>query len=460
MKIASGSPKWICCQLGAREHYAIPRALRQHEVLDQLVTDAWVPPLSFLANISGHRFATANPSFGGSGVRDRFHRELGDARVTAFNSSLILFEALAKARRLSGWPLIIARNRWFQRKVVGYLARNAEKLKAENLIVFAYSYAARDIFRFAKQRGWKTVLGQIDPGPVEEEIVQGEHEGHPEFAADWKPAPPEYWQNWREECDLADHIMANSEWSRAALVQGGVSGEKLSVIPLAYEMPEVPPSPGFGAAGSGPATAGKLQSEVRRERQYPDRFDEQRPLRVLFLGQINLRKGIARLLEAAKSLRNEPVEFWMVGPMQCQPPDHLRNLPNVCWLGRAARAEAHRYYREADVFLLPTLSDGYALTQLEARAHGLPVIASRCCGEVVKHGMNGLLLDEPAADAIVEALRFCLEDPGQLAVFSAASRVEDRFSIDTLGQNLLALGLAQQCPPMSAIGMEPLTSND
>jgi glycosyltransferase involved in cell wall biosynthesis len=350
------------------------------------------------------------------------------------------FELFARLRGLRGWDKVIARNIWFQGKACAYLARNAEKLgeNAERLksktlkrepIVFSYSYAGRDIFRFAKQQGWKTVLGQIDPGPVEEEIVRVEHEAHPEFRADWEPAPPEYWGNWRKECELADHIMVNSEWSRTCLAEAGVNGSKLAVIPLAYEMPEV----------RGPATAGKLRSEVRREWQYPDRFDQQRPLRVLFLGQINLRKGAARLLEAAAALRNEPVEFWMVGPVQCQPPDHLRNLSNVRWFGRVARAEAQKYYSEADVFLLPTLSDGFALTQLEAQAHGLPVIASRCCGEVVKHGMNGLLIDAPTSGAIVEALRFCLANPGQLAAFSAASRVEDRFSIDALGASLLSL---------------------
>ena len=101
--------KWICCQLGAREHYAIPRALFISDVLDWLVTDAWVPPSSFLAKISAGSLA------------DRFHNELSDARVMAFNSSVILFEMLARARRLAEWETIIARNRWFQRKVVDAL---------------------------------------------------------------------------------------------------------------------------------------------------------------------------------------------------------------------------------------------------------------------------------------------------------------------------------------------------
>ena len=61
----------------------------------------------------------------------------------------------------------------------------------------------------------------------------------PELAADWQAAPPEYWGSWREECKLADRIVVNSEWSREGLVRGGVPGEKISVIPLAYEAPEI-----------------------------------------------------------------------------------------------------------------------------------------------------------------------------------------------------------------------------
>jgi hypothetical protein len=103
--------KWLCCQLGAREHYAIPRALFRIGMLGSLVTDAWVPPSSLVAKCCGHS----------SKFRHRFHRELGDARVKAFNSSLVLFEMLAGTRDLRGWPKILARNRWFERKVVSFL---------------------------------------------------------------------------------------------------------------------------------------------------------------------------------------------------------------------------------------------------------------------------------------------------------------------------------------------------
>jgi glycosyltransferase involved in cell wall biosynthesis len=87
------------------------------------------------------------------------------------------------------------------------------------------------------------------------------------------------------------------------------------------------------------------------------------------------------------------------------------------------------------------LSDGFGLTQLEALAHRLPVIASRRCGEVVTDGVNGLLLDEPTTAAIEEALLSCLHNPDQLAQFSKNATVGERFSLSCLGAELCALAM-------------------
>jgi len=405
---------WICCQLGAREHYAVPRALFRQEALRLLITDAWVQPQSVIRAL-------------GSGLRERFHPELASASTKAWNSGLIAFEAAARIRKLSEWQRVIARNRWFQRRACAYLARKAETPKSETLktelIIFAYSYAARDIFRFAKQRGWKTALGQIDPGPVEEKIVADEAARVPELAGDWRPAPPEYWDNWQEECGLADHIIVNSKWSRTCLLKAGVSGEKLSVIPLAYQ---------------GIEDRGQI-SEVRGKRQYPDRFDEQRPLRVLFLGQINLRKGVARLFDAIRQLKNEPIEFEFVGPVQVAIPPDLENNPRVRWFDVVSRGEVDSFYRKADLLILPTLSDGFGLTQLEAQAWSLPIIASRFCGEVVRDGQNGLLLENLAGETIREVLRQCIANPELLAQLAVGSGNFEVHSLDEVSERLFEL---------------------
>ena len=407
--------KWICCQLGAREHYAIPRALFRLGVLQDLVTDAWVPPSSLLGKICGRQ----------SKLRDRFHNELHEGSVKAFNSSLIVFEMLARARGLGGWPKIVARNRWFQRKVVNALTSDIGPQTSDSPILLSYSYTALEPFRYAKANGWKTVLVQIDPGPEEERIIAEEATRVPQLAADWQAAPPEYWAFWREECKLADCIVVNSEWSREGLVRGGVPSEKITVIPLAYE----------------PETASGQLAEPRLQRNYPDHFTAERPMRVLFLGLINLRKGVARLLEAARTLRDEPVEFWMVGPVETANASTSGDRGRVRRFGPVTRNQAAGFYRNADVFILPTLSDGFAITQLEAQAHGLPVIASKNCGKVVQNGVNGIILDEPSAACIAHAIHDCIANPERLEKLASASRVRDKFTLEALANQLQRLGV-------------------
>jgi glycosyltransferase involved in cell wall biosynthesis len=332
------------------------------------------------------------------------------------------------------WPSILARNRWFQRKVVAFLRSQLLVRRSlgeggstinSQLILLSYSYTALEPFRFAKAHGWKRVLVQIDPGPEEEKIVAGESARVPELAGEWHPAPAEYWAFWREECELADRIVVNSEWSREGLIRGGVPGEKISIIPLAYE----------GEVGSGRLT------EPRLQRRYPTHFTFERPLRVLFLGLINLRKGVARLLEAARILHAEPIEFWMAGPVEIAKASTIGHAGRVKWFGPATRKQAAEFYRHADVFILPTLSDGFAITQLEAQAHGLPIIASKFCGKVVENGVNGIILEDLTDTCIAATIRDCILDPDRLQNLAAASRLRDQFTIQALTQRLQELGV-------------------
>jgi len=174
---------WLCCQLGAREHYAVPRALQLSGSLGEFITDLWIRPGTML-------------HLGKTRLAGRFHPELANAQVIALNLSALSFELKASLSRENGWKLIRQRNEWFQRQAVAQLARNHHN---GNHTVFAYSYAAAEIFKFARARGWRTVLGQIDPGPAGDK---------------WEPAPKEYWDSWRVECSLADQIVVNSAWSR------------------------------------------------------------------------------------------------------------------------------------------------------------------------------------------------------------------------------------------------------
>ena len=390
---------WICCQLGAREHYAVPRALLISGMLGEFITDLWIPPGTLL-----HSWKKR--------LTGRFHPGLAGARIKAPNVAALTFELKTSLARENGWKLISRRNEWFQQHAVAQLANGSTN---GNHTIFAYSYAAEEIFKFAKDRGWRTVLGQIDPGPAE---VAGLDKSSAIREKHWEPPPAAYWKSWRDECALADQIVVNSVWSKDALVSEGVLAEKIRVIPVAYE---------------------SLTDGGSLQRLYPRTFSSERPLRVLFLGQISLRKGVGQLLEAVNLLSGENVEFWFVGPTQIHVPQSLKLHPQIRWFGVVPRIEVASYYRDADVFVFPTLSDGFGLTQLEAQSWKLPVVASRNCGEVVRDGFNGVILEEVSGQAIADALMSLLRSPATLSGMSVRSAVDDRFSLKTLAESLKRL---------------------
>ena len=219
---ASG-PSWICCQLGAREHYAVPAYFHLRGRLAALLTDAWIRPGTLTEKLAVSVFRP---------IRDRFDRQLADAPVYHFTSSLGRFEAGARLRGgISHWERIQSRNAWFQEQAVVQLNKLG-LLETQNDVgpptVFAYSYAARRIFEAARAAGCRTVLGQIDPGPYEEELVGGLYSKYRALEPDWHPAPSSYWHEWRQELALADRVVVNSRWSREALMASGISADKIT----------------------------------------------------------------------------------------------------------------------------------------------------------------------------------------------------------------------------------------
>jgi glycosyltransferase involved in cell wall biosynthesis len=388
--------RWVVCQIGARENFAVARALHWHGELEALITDAWSPDIAGLERLVP-RFA------------QRHHAELAGANVIAPTLSAIGLELRARLSGVRGMARNILRNEWFQRQAVDALARLRDSQRGP-LTVFAYSYAAAGILAFARERGWRTVLGQIDPGIAEDRIVQAAD------PAGYSPKPDSYWASWRRELELADSIVVNSEWSRAGLEQEGVSREKIAVVPLVQE-----------------------SGRANRSPDLPERFSRERPLHVLFLGQIIPRKGVRALLDAIHELKEEPIEFHFVGPSSPQYERELRGGANIVWHGAVARARTRSFYEAADAFILPTLSDGFGLTQLEAMSCGVPVIASRACGEVVRDGENGLILETVSGEEIAAALRKLAGSPALLSRLRHGAAATRPFGIEDLHHRLTSL---------------------
>lgn len=338
----------------------------------------------------------------------RFHSDLVSAQVESFplialrercrdlwapaRSRAEVYEAFLRtgqrlgesvARRLERYPLDPARDAFF-----------------------CYDTGALEPLRVLGLRGIPSALAQIDPARVEEELVAEERRRWPGWEDEAGVVPEEYWERLRAEWEAATTVIVNSPWSRTALLAQGVPASKLRVIPLAYEA----------------------------EAQMAPRPRREGPLRVLWLGLVCLRKGFPYFLEAARQLTGRQIEMIAAGPIAVSARALQHLPPNVRMLGRVQRRDVHAIYARADVFVLPTLSDGFALTQLEAMAHGLPVISTPRCGEVVNPGQDGLVIPPGDAQALVAALcrldddRGLLDEMSQRALMRPAEFGLDRFA--------------------------------
>jgi len=137
----------------------------------------------------------------------------------------------------------------------------------------------------------------------------------------------------------------------------------------------------------------------------PARRNLDGPLTVLWIGTVNLRKGIQYLIEAAKLLKDNPrIRIVVAGPLAISQMAVASAPPNVEFVGRITRDQTDDWYRKADVFVLPTISDGFAVTQVEAMAQAMPVIATPNCGTVVTHGVDGLIVPIRDPAALAEAI--------------------------------------------------------
>ncbi|MFM8888067.1 MAG: glycosyltransferase family 4 protein [Chthoniobacterales bacterium] len=220
--------------------------------------------------------------------------------------------------------------------------------------------------------------------------------------------------------------------------RGGVPCEKLVEIPLVYELTE-------SSVGSGQSSANQLVTrhsvgrlgDLSPRTPVPVTGNRAR-LQALFLGSVSLRKGVGQLFDAIRMLKNEPVDFSFAGPIGVRIPEEISRLPNVRFLGPVDKGTAEALYRESDVFLFPTLSDGFGLTQLEALGHGLPVIASTNCGRVVEDCFSGLVLPEVTPKAIADAIMELARDRDLLGKLKANACVPDKCHPRNLAPALLA----------------------
>lgn len=157
---------------------------------------------------------------------------------------------------------------------------------------------------------------------------------------------------------------------------------------------------------------------------------------VLFAGRLVEKKGVDVLLEVIQ--RMPTYHFLMVGDGPVRP----RPAKNLTWIPFVPPEQMPGVYQAADVFFLPSHSEGFPLAILEAMASGLPVVTSRgqTFGEILERAGAGAL-SERDPSAFCQALSKILETPGLANSMKIQSRnlVERDYSISGVGTRYLEL---------------------
>lgn len=157
-----------------------------------------------------------------------------------------------------------------------------------------------------------------------------------------------------------------------------------------------------------PLPAGQVAA-FRQERGLPDQF-------ILFVGTLEPRKNVVRLVEAYARLPKERPPLMLVGGkgwFYDEIYDRVEGLglsEEVHFVGYVLAEELPWWYNAADLFVYPSLYEGFGLPPLEAMACGTAVIASTASSLPEVVGQAGLLVDPSDIEALAVAMEEVLAD--------------------------------------------------
>ncbi len=296
MRMSEDSGPWIVSQIGAREHYAIPRALQRR---------ASRPALH--RHLDPARVGLGRPS-GTRRLRDRWHPELAGVPFFAPNARILAFEVGQRIRKRHGWETILARNSLYHRLVVRHLStqfppteqgtRNRERGTVPLPPPCSATVARPWNCSGSRSRAAGARSSDKSTRPGGGTPRRGEHRRHAHLRTAWTPTPPVYWERWRKEVEHADRILVNSEWIAPVPAQGGSPGREN----------------GSGAAGLREAgrwwasADGGGQSAVGggQSAWAVGGWRMAAAVGGFVFGADQFAEGVARLLEAMRGLRDDP----------------------------------------------------------------------------------------------------------------------------------------------------------
>ena len=363
-------------------HYAVPRILFRNQRLARLYTDVYFPDnhwLRFLAKIS--------PTKKVAGQMARYKTDIPDDWIRYNNfDGLVYKKELSWARTPLEWVDAHIRA---ARRLASRIATNNGDLR--HLGIYGFDTGSVELFAWAAPRGCELILEQcVAPRQTQKRVLRRLYAdaGLPEPTNDLQGRDI-LEEREREEWRLAHQIICPSDYVMSELIAAGAPRDKIALVP--YGVSINPPS--------------EVQAAMAQ------RFKGvARPLRVLFVGEIGLRKGALDLCAAAERLSSQEFEFVAAGNVTLPKPLADRLHSRLVLLGKCTRAQLAIEYAKADCCVLPSYLEGSATVTYEALSWGLPVVTTFATGSVVETGKSGFVGSAGDIEFLTQSLRRLRED--------------------------------------------------
>ncbi len=365
--------------LGARRHYAVPRVLHSAGLLECFLTDFH----SDTGLLNFVRLVLRDP-IRPDGLARLLERETPDipgSRIRSF-PCFGLWRALRQRSAATPGQRLRDYAQWNRRFCELVRDRWPEGANA----AYVFNSAGLEVLQHAATRRAKAVLDQTAaPWAVDEPLLARErevwtgweHEGT--AREDWEPLA----ERERGEWALADRIICGSDYVVESVGRVGGPVGKCVVVPYGVSPAQFQTAPAKAGAG---------------------------PLRVLYAGTVQLRKGIQYLLEAARRIKPGRVVIRAVGPVRVSNSAARQLQPLIELAGAVSRASMQREYDAADVLVLPSLSEGSANVCYEALACGLPVVTTPNAGSPVRDGQEGFVVPVRSPEALADRIETLAAD--------------------------------------------------
>lgn len=118
------------------------------------------------------------------------------------------------------------------------------------------------------------------------------------------------------------------------------------------------------------------------ELNYPSETSKSDKIIILFVGRIDLLKGVHYLLMAYTQFKTKNTELWLVGPKSLEIDPFLKKYydPSIKLLGVLTKPELNQVYKKATVLVLPSVQESFGMVLIEALEYKIPIIASKNSG--------------------------------------------------------------------------------